>query len=259
MVIVANNDRYHRLVDLLRQKGRLAVAFSGGVDSTLVLAAAREAAGADVIALFARSRLQKEIVVQRVVSSCRQMGVTLRMVEIDPFSWPGFVANGDNRCYLCKKGIYATFLALLAKGTVLLDGTNVDDLCRHRPGLQAVRELGVWMPLVEAGLGKEEIRAVSRAMGLASWNLPSESCLATRIITGCTLEPRLLDLVEAAEAFLEGHGFAGCRVRLDGSAVFVTVPAGHQRARLAAPPLRLELANILAKGDYAKVFLDLSE
>ncbi len=258
LTLTSEREKYNHLLDWLGRHDQVAVAFSGGVDSTLLLKAATEVHGVTVTAFFARSLLQKAAVEERVGGQCRRFGVALRIVDCEPLSWPDFVRNGPDRCYLCKKRVYSRFLSLLPETSVLLDGTNVDDLSRDRPGLRAIKELGVRMPLVEAGLVKDEIRRISREMSLTSWDLPSESCLATRIVGGVALTPEILRAVEEAEAFLGEKGFRGCRVRLDGKTAFVTVSQGD-RSRLAQSPLRHDFLKILAKLKYAKVFLDLSE
>lgn len=251
-------EKYHCLVAALRKAGRGAVAFSGGVDSTLLLKAATEAYGADAVALYVRSLVQKPRVLERVRQICRELSCSLRIIDVDPLSWPEFAANGALRCYHCKKKIYSFLTSQLTSEYKLLDGTNIDDLGQDRPGLRAVRELDVLMPLVEAGLTKKEIRSLCREFHLASWDLPSESCLATRIAGGLAITPELLQDVEAGEDFLEERGFFGSRVRLDGKNIFITLSQGDSK-RLLENALRVEVINFFAELNYTKVFLELSE
>jgi len=250
--------KYHCLVAALRKAGPGAVAFSGGVDSTLLLRAAWEAYGPDAQAMYVRSPLQKPRVLERVRLTCRQLECPLRIVEVDPLSWPEFAANSDLRCYHCKKKIYTYLTSLLASGYKLLDGTNLDDLEQDRPGLRAVRELHVQTPLVEAGLTKREVRLLCRAWRLDCWNLPSESCLATRVAAGVAITPELLRDVACGENFLEDKGFFGCRARLDGRSVFISLSQGDIE-RFLERGLREEVRNFFAKLNYTKVFLELSE
>ena len=251
-------EKYHCLVAALRKAGHGAVAFSGGVDSTLLLKAATEAYGTDAEAVYVRSPMQKPRVLEMVRQTCQELGCSLRIIDLDPLSWPEFAANSDLRCYHCKKKIYTYLTSLLSSGYKLLDGTNIDDLSHDRPGLRAVRELQVQMPLVDAGLTKKEIRSLCREFHLACWNLPSESCLATRIVGGVTITPELLQDVAYGENFFEKKGFFGCRVRLNGKSVFVTLSQGDSK-RLLESALREEVINFFAKLNYTKVFLELSE
>ncbi len=154
--------------------------------------------------------------------------------------------------------MYSYLTSQLPSGYKLLDGTNIDDLKQDRPGLQAVRELQVLTPLVEAGLSKGEIRSLCREFQLSCWNLPSESCLATRIAGGLAITPELLRDVAYGENFLEERGFFGCRARLDGKSVFITLSQGDSKKFLESG-LRDEVINFFAKLNYTKVFLELSE
>jgi uncharacterized protein len=251
-------EKYHCLVAALKRAGHGAVAFSGGVDSTLLLKAATEAYGADSIAIYGRSPLQKPRVLERVRQTCQELGCALQIVDLDPLSWPEFTANGDLRCYHCKKKIYSNLTSLLSSEYKLLDGTNIDDLTQDRPGLRAVRELGVLIPLVEACLSKSEIRSLCREFHLSCWNLPSESCLATRIVCGVAITPELLREAASGENFLEDRGFFGCRVRLDGKSVFISLCQGDSE-KLLDRGMRDEVVNFFAKLNYTKVFLELSE
>ena len=250
--------KYQGLLEAIKQNGPAAVAFSGGVDSTLLLKAATDVFGAGVIAFHVRTPLQKPRVEERVKGICQLFGCALQIVDLDPLSWPEFVENSRSRCYFCKKRIYAHLTSLLPPGSVLLDGTNIDDLGEDRPGLGAIRELRVSIPLAEAGFVKNEIRTLGRELGLVNWDLPSESCLATRIISGVRITPELLRDVQAAEDFLEGQGFSACRVRLDGCSAFISVSQGDSD-RLLGKAQRDDVVNFLGKLNYTKVFLELSE
>ncbi|MCB2181099.1 MAG: ATP-dependent sacrificial sulfur transferase LarE [Desulfobulbaceae bacterium] len=250
-------DKYRKLLSVIKESGNVAVAFSGGVDSTLLLKAAVDVCGPDTIAFFARSLLQKKAVEERVRGTCRDFGCTLRIIDFNPLSWPDFTENKANRCYLCKKKIYSGFMTSTAERYQLLDGTNVDDLSRHRPGLQAIKELGVKTPLVEAGFTKMEIRALSRKFGFSCWDLPSESCLATRVLQG-VITPELLKIVDEGERLLAENGFYGCRLRLGPGNAYLTISQGDI-VRFAASPLRDKIVAWLAKNTFAKVFLELSE
>ncbi|MBU0967323.1 MAG: ATP-dependent sacrificial sulfur transferase LarE [Proteobacteria bacterium] len=243
---------------VLKRASHGAVAFSGGVDSTLLLKAAVEAYGGDCLAFYVRSPLQKHRVLEKVRQTCHELDCALQIVDLDPLSWPEFTANSDLRCYHCKKKIYSYLTSLLSSEYKLLDGTNLDDLGQDRPGLRAVRELGVQTPLVEAGLTKGDIRSLCREFQLACWNLPSESCLATRIAGGVAITPELLRDVAFAENFLETIGFFGCRVRLDGKSVFISLSQGDSE-KLLESCLRDEVVKFFAKLNYTKVFLELSE
>lgn len=201
------------------------MAFSGGVDSTLVLYAARQALGDGALAFHAASPLHIVEEQERAERLAALVGCRLVRFALNPLAWPQFVANPPDRCYLCKKHIYSQFSAALAQFgcNALLDGTNIDDLGDQRPGLAAVRELGVATPLVAAGFRKEDVRLCSRESGLPTWDQLSSSCLATRIRAGQPITPENIDFVARCEKQLLAEGFAGCRVRWGATALTIEV------------------------------------
>lgn len=210
-------NKYERLLEIIGRHSKAALACSGGVDSTFLLKCASEVLGPDeVIALLACSPLQPQEETANAHAVINEIGCRLLTVELDPFSWPEFVENPPDRCYHCKKKIYTLFFEKMREHNVhvLMDGTNLDDLSDYRPGLQALKELGVLTPLVEAKLGKNEIRSLSRSLKLSNWDRPSSSCLATRIPAGRRISLELIQLAARCEEHLKQLGFIGCRVRL---------------------------------------------
>ena len=209
---------YQQLLSLLRHFHRVAVAFSGGVDSTFLLFAAWEALGEHALAITAVSAAlpQRERIAAEAF--CEQLGVRQRRYALDVLSLPEFAQNPPDRCYHCKKALFQGMLALAqAEGDyVLVDGSNVDDLGDYRPGLRALEELGIPSPLRMAGLTKADIRTLSRRFGLSTWNQPSAACLASRIPYGETITTEKLALVEAAEQALSALALGQLRVRLHG-------------------------------------------
>ena len=208
---------YREMQKIVSQYKRVAVAFSGGVDSSFLLYAACTAIGpGSVHAFHAGSELLPSVETERVARVIHERGCFFHPLETNPLGWHELVANGPDRCYHCKKKIYQTFLAdpFFAKGAVLLDGTNLDDLGQDRPGLLAVSELKVQTPLADLGFTKNEIRQISREFSLSTWNAYSSSCLATRIVTGEPITREKILLVDQCETLLRKYGFMGVRVRL---------------------------------------------
>lgn len=201
---------------------RAAVAVSGGVDSAFLLHVAREVLGAArVTGVTARSRLQSAEEAEDAAAACRAEGVRQVVVDFEPLAVEGFAANPPERCYLCKRALFGALLERCAAeglGT-LAEGTNADDVGDYRPGLRALRELGVRSPLLEAGLGKAAVRELSRAMGLVMWDKPSLACLATRFPHGDRIAAEGLARVEAAERLVRGTvaGVRQLRVRVHGN------------------------------------------
>lgn len=206
---------YQTLCAAIAPWGAVAAAFSGGIDSTLLLHAARAALGERVVAFHAVTPLQTAAERQRVAELVSRFACRLVRFEIDPLGWPEFVANPPERCYLCKKKIYSQLVAALPEYGchVLLDGTNADDLHDDRPGLMALRELGIQSPLADIGLRKEDVRKCAREKGIPTWDAPSSSCLATRIPHGQSITLENIGFVARMEEYLTGQGFPGCRVR----------------------------------------------
>lgn len=215
-------EKEKKLCRVLEKFDRAAVAFSGGADSSLLLNYAVKVLGPDnVVAFTSRSCLLKPHELNGVsswfASHVLPGPVFHQFVDIDPLAWEEFVSNPDDRCYKCKSRVYRLFLARSAELgiTSLIDGTNGDDMQSDRPGLRALKEIGVGTPLADAGFSKEAVRALSKKIGLNTWDRPSSSCLATRIPCGMEITEQRIDLVARSESVLEGMGFTGCRVRLD--------------------------------------------
>jgi len=254
--------KYKALSEALKNYQRVAVAFSGGVDSTLLLYTAREVLGKEnVVALRGLSELVSLVERNSAEKVLTAMGVTaVERIEIvlHPLIWPEFTANTAERCYFCKRRMYNTFLVEMEKVgcTALLDGTNVDDLKDKRPGLRAIHELSVKTPLLDAGLNKEDIRILARQFQLLSHDKPSNSCLATRLSQGIAVNEEGLRLVEKCEAFLLIRNFIGCRVRPKGNDVVLEL-TGKDMERLAMSPVRVEIIHFLQSVGFGRVLLDL--
>lgn len=243
----------------LRGFGRLAVAVSGGVDSAFLLQTARDALGADrVTALTACSRLAPDRELEDAAAICRTAGVRHEVVDYEPLAVGGFAENPPDRCYLCKRALFGLLLdrcAQLGLGP-LAEGTNADDARDYRPGLRALRELGVHSPLLEAGLGKAAIRSLSREMGLPTWDKPSQACLATRFPHGDRITADGLARVKDAERLLREAvpELRQARVRDHGALARIEVPPGDFEAVVARSA---RIASDLRALGYAFVSMDL--
>ena len=217
-------DKKKKLEEIIGRETRIAVACSGGVDSTLLLKVTHDVLGHDnTVAVFADTPLLPPGESSAVREIIEQIGSRLLTVRLDPLSWQEFTANPLERCYLCKKKIYQTFQEKLAELNfyILADGTNLDDLSDFRPGLKALDELKIKKPLAEAGLKKNEIRQLSKDLKLPTWNKYSASCLATRIAVDQQISLEKLGLVRNYENVLEGFGFMGCRVRISNDTAII--------------------------------------
>lgn len=244
------------LKDTIKGYGGVAVAFSGGVDSTFLLKVAHDVLGARCVAVTVRSRLFPARELSEASEFCAKVGVRLLMVDADGVFMEGIAHNPPDRCYICKRGLFGLMLnAAAAEGmSVVCEGSNTDDLGDYRPGLKAISELGIQSPLRECGLSKREIRALSAELGLATADKPSFACLASRIPYGERITTEKLGRIERAEDFLRDAGFRQVRVRIHGDTARIEV----EPDRLAdALEVRGRIVDALRGFGFSYVSLDL--
>lgn len=244
------------LAEYLRNCERVAVAFSGGVDSAFLLKCAHDALGGNCIAVTASSCFIPERELDEAAEFCRSQGIAHIVVEFNPLEVEGVAENPKNRCYLCKKTIFQKIMAAAEENgaTCVLDGTNKDDEADFRPGRDALFELGVKSPLAECGFTKEDIRAAAQAAGLSQWNKPSAACLASRFVYGEALTEEKLHRVEQAEQFLHEQGFSQVRVRVHQNLARIEVLPGEMKTLFEN---RADISKELSSLGFDYVTLDL--
>ena len=238
--------------------GSLAVGFSGGVDSSFLLAVAHEVLGDRLIAVTGADASVPEREIKEAKLFCEERGIRQIICKLNPLQEGSYRHNSPDRCYYCKRGIF-TEIARVAKENGIeytAEGSNVDDMGDYRPGLRAVEELSVKSPLREAGLTKSEIRQLSKAMGLPTWSKPAYACLASRFVYGEEITEEKLHMIDKAEQFLIEKGFFEERVRMHGNVARIEVPPADI-PRLAADGIREEVYDKLKAIGFMFVALDM--
>ena len=247
------------LTELLTQYQSCVIAFSGGVDSSLLYKVAVDVLGDRVLAVTADSETYPSHELEQARELALKLNANFEVIKTEELANPVFAQNPPNRCYYCKQELFGKLLAIAkAKGyAYVLDGANADDTADFRPGMQAARELGVKSPLKEAGLTKEDIRTLARQMGLANWDKPSFACLSSRFPYGHHITPRKLDQVAGAEVMLHNLGFRQFRVRHHGDIARIEVDLADL-SRLVEESLRQKVVNGLKQLGFPYVTVDLA-
>lgn len=217
--------KYNSLKERIAAMESAAVAFSGGIDSALLLYAAKEALGKRAVAVTASTCLNPARETEEARDFCRMLGVRQVIAEPDILRVEGFAENPENRCYLCKRALLRQFLEIAERegAKAVIEGSNLDDDGDYRPGMAAVRELGIRSPLKECGFTKEEIRLTAKMLGIPFWDKPSFACLASRIPYGDRISREKLRMAERAEQLLYELGFHQFRVRVHGDLARVEI------------------------------------
>ena len=252
-------ERTMSLSNTLQGMGRVALAYSGGVDSTYLLHCCLRTLGPDaVLAIVVEHPFLQETEASEAVNLARRMGAKVHTIELDPRHIEEVSGNAASRCYHCKKFIFSHLREYADENNIkwLLDGTNSDDSQAYRPGLKALEELGVRSPLKEVELGKAMIRELSRSDGLETWNKPSAPCLATRFPYGQHITEQNLDRVREGESFLRAEGLEDLRLRVHDDIARVEVPV-HMIGQVVLEERRQRLVAALKTLGYRYITLDL--
>ena len=226
------HEKQRKLEAYLTELGSVLIAFSSGVDSTFLLKTAQNVLGNKVIAVTAKSCSFPRRELKEAQEFCAREGIEHIVIESEELSVDGFRRNPPNRCYLCKRALFTKISALAAERGIpyIAEGSNIDDNGDYRPGLQAVAELGIKSPPRYAGLTKEEIRLLSKEMGLPTWNKQSFACLSSRFVYGETISEEKLGMVDKAEQLLLDLGFHQVRVRIHGNIARIEIlPAEFEK------------------------------
>ncbi len=256
---ISLETKLERMKGHLRNLQSVAVAFSAGVDSTFLLKVAIDTLGADkVIAVTADSDSLARAEFEEAVKLAEAMGARHAVIKTDEFNDPNYLANPANRCYYCKNELFNKLGAFITEHglNAVVAGVNADDYADWRPGIQAGREHQVHTPCADAGLTKQDIRVLSRRMGLPTFDKPAMPCLASRIPYGETITPEKLKMIERGEALLRSLGFDECRVRHHQNLARIEVPA-QQIEKLCQPETRQRIETAFREIGYAYVAVDL--
>ena len=250
MASIEQNKKKEHLENFLKELGSAAVAFSGGVDSTFLLKVAHDTLGENCIAVTAKSCSFPERELKEAKAFCKKEGIRHLIVESEELDIEGFRHNPKNRCYLCKKELFE-------KIWKIAEDSNLDDNGDYRPGLQAVKELGIKSPLRASELNKDDIRTLSKDLGLPTWNKQSFACLSSRFVYGETISEEKLKMVDKAEQLLLDMGFYQVRVRIHGMIARIEI-LPEEFSKLIADENRNRITKVFKEYGFTYVTMDLT-
>lgn len=252
------DDKLQDLRRKLAEMNSLAVAFSGGVDSSFLLQVAFQELGDNVLAVTACSGTYPQRELEEARKFCSSLGIRHIIVPVNQLQVPEFLENPYDRCYICKHHLFTEIKQICVNQGIQMvaDGSNLDDMDDFRPGMRAIKELEISTPLLEVALTKGEIRQLSQQMGLPIWNKPASACLASRIPYGEPIDSKRLAMIEQAEDYLLALGLQQVRVRMHGDLARIEV--GTERHLLANPEMMDKVNSTFKKLGFAFVTMDLA-
>ena len=251
-----DHPKFRDLITYLEGLGSVALAYSGGTDSTFLMAAGKIALGDNILAFTIDTPYIARWEIEEASDICKQLGVKHKILNSEIIS--SIENNPENRCYLCKQHLFSSLLkeASSLGFPYVMDGTNLDDTGDHRPGMRALKELKIKSPLLETGIGKEMIRKFSKELGLPTWDKPAYACLLTRLPFDTKITKTELRKIEESETYLMKRGFRAIRVRSHGKLARIEVP-NDRIQELLEPCLASDISRELKKIGYQHVTIDM--